>query len=142
MSEPTLFVSPAEEPTHRNSIGGIVRRVGWEELINLFTFHVRTDSCPQTDEDANWLRSHDDVQLFMENMPEAVGLVLFENLMMDSSAYGARALVPFDWQEAGSVNSLARVISSPIGDAPSRFKYPVAYWVKNLPIKKEEDANS
>jgi hypothetical protein len=59
------------------------------------------------------------------------GMVLFENMQMDSSRFAEKSALMVggeslpDWE----------AVTAPgcrLGDVPSRFKYPVAFWRKGL----------
>jgi hypothetical protein len=60
--------------------------------------------------------------------PDVTGVVCFENLQMDSSHFGERSGLVFG--PGCTYKLLADVLAGRLGDVPSRFKYPVSYWLK------------
>ncbi len=58
-------------------------------------------------------------------VPNTDYLVLFRNLMFDSSQFGATAAAPVG--AAWSMKNLEEISRVQLGDTPSTFKYPVGY---------------
>jgi hypothetical protein len=65
------------------------------------------------------------------------GLVLYENLTMDASEFGAVAALVCG--PSNSMRTLEDVKNTPIGDVPSRFKYPVGFCPRLALLKALED---
>jgi hypothetical protein len=61
----------------------------------------------------------------LDTFTKATHLVLFENQAMDSSNLGSRAVLPVGPEQG--LKNLDEIQGRPIGDVPSRFKYPVEY---------------
>jgi hypothetical protein len=68
----------------------------------------------------------------LERYPDALGMVCYENLDFNSSEFGARAALV-----VGPSNTLKEVPDghTPIGDVPSRFKYPVGFCSRPALLK-------
>lgn len=60
--------------------------------------------------------------------PQTRGIVCFENLDFCSSELGARSALAYG--EAYTYKDLATTLDGHLGDMPSRFQYPVKYYVK------------
>jgi len=61
----------------------------------------------------------------LERYPDALGMVCYENLAFDSSQFGERAMLVIG--PSNTIRTLEDVKNTPIGDVPSRFKYPVSF---------------
>lgn len=60
--------------------------------------------------------------------PEASGVMCYEVLQMDSSQVGHRSFVVFG--PGCTYKDAAEAAKGRLGDVPSRFAYPVAYYEK------------
>jgi hypothetical protein len=60
--------------------------------------------------------------------PNARGLVCFENLQTDSSQFGHRTAVAYG--PGMTYDTLITLLVGRLGDVPSRFQYPVKYYIK------------
>lgn len=58
-------------------------------------------------------------------VPNTDYLVLFRNLMFDSSSFGDTAAAPVG--AAWSMKNLEEISKVQLGDVPSTFKYPIGY---------------
>lgn len=65
--------------------------------------------------------------LDMVRQPHVIGLVMFENLAMDSPNLGARTAVMVGGE---MFKTVADCQGKRLGDVPSRFQYPLAAYVK------------
>jgi hypothetical protein len=95
-----------------NMIGGEVKLVSKAQLFALFSPHM------QDELEEKWTADG------------VTGFVCFENLQMDSSEAGKRTAYAFGaGMTYDSAKQLVREVPR-LGDAPSRFQYPVSYCVK------------
>lgn len=89
----------------KNDIGGEIRQVSWDQLIMMVDENLRTRIAKIADRaDVN-------------------GVVMFENMQMDSSLCGQRHFMIY-----GPGCTYKDVPTGHLGDVPSRFAWPVAYW--------------
>lgn len=65
--------------------------------------------------------------LTLSDHPKTEGLVVYQCLQLDSSRAGETDVVAVGPQRT---YSLEAAIAGRLGDVPSRFKYPIAYWEK------------
>lgn len=94
----------------RNSIGGEVKLIPLDELLAKF--------------DKAYHRPIRDL-LDQEHVQ---GIVVFENLQMDSSQFGNRGAVIYG--TTCTYKTVEECAAGRLGDVPSRFAYPVAYVAK------------
>jgi len=59
--------------------------------------------------------------------PGVSGVVCFRNLAMDSSHYGEQAALVFG--AGNTYKTLEECLMGRLGDVPSRFKYPVSFYL-------------
>jgi hypothetical protein len=72
----------------------------------------------------------------LERYTDCHGLVLYENLAMDASEFGAVAALVCG--PSNSLKSVDDAKNTPIGDVPSRFKYPVGFCSRPALLKALE----
>ncbi len=92
----------------KNDIGGEIVQVPWDQLIEMVDEGLRTAVCN--------MAAREGVE----------GVVCFEVLQMDSSQFGHRTFMCF-----GPGCTYKDVPTGHLGDVPSRFAWPVAYWSKS-----------
>ena len=67
--------------------------------------------------------------------PDAIGILLFENLSMDSSmAWNAYTLVAFG--PSNTIKTVEECEGKPLGDLPSRFQYATG-WIEREELLRE-----
>lgn len=93
----------------KNSISGEVRQVSWDHMIELADKSVRERLCTAADREG------------------VAGMVMYEVLDMSSSQHGRRSFLVYG-PGCVSAKTLEEAIAGRLGDVPSRFAYPVAYW--------------
>ncbi len=79
------------------------------------------------------------------NQPETLGGCRYENLAMDSSAFGRSSHLPIgpQWSTLKTIEQITEApgMGVPLGQTPSQFQYPVAIYVKAdeppAPVKPE-----
>ena len=92
---------------YQNPISGKLKRITLEDLFGLFDPEI-----------------HKQIQT-LHDKPNALGLVVYENLQMDSSQFGARAVLVVG--PGFSTPSIEIASKNRLGDVPSRFQYPTKY---------------
>jgi hypothetical protein len=65
------------------------------------------------------------VRKALERYPDAEAVVRYENQQMDSSEFGSVSFLIVGPSNSLSLEGAQK--GAPLGDVPSRFKYPVAY---------------
>ena len=92
-----------------NRIGGTVRQLDKAEFYNLLDFDL-----------------HDTVARMLLH-EGTTGMVVFENLDLCSSQCGNRSFMVYGPSRENKV--IEDLLSQHLGDVPSRFQYPVAYYI-------------
>lgn len=92
----------------KNMIGGEVKQVSWDQLIELAPKQLRTPLC---------------------DLGETTNIiVVFRVDQMDSSSAGQLRFVRVGGHLGNTFTTLEEAVAGRVGDAPSRFAYPFAYW--------------
>lgn len=70
---------------------------------------------------------HDKLRALLDR-PDVAGMVVFENLQMDSPAFGARSALAFG--PGCTYKTPDELRGKRLGDVPSRFEYPTQIFSK------------
>ncbi len=94
--------------TVRNAISGTIKKIPWSTLIVMFDASVR------------------DQIVALSNRPHVEGLMVYQCLQLDSTMAGQCAAVIYG--PGCTFKTLDHAAQSRLGQVPSQFQYPVAYW--------------
>lgn len=100
--------------TARNPVSGEVKRMSWNDFKDLLI-------APEIVERVQGMLARP--------CPEAHGVVCYEVLQMDSSQYRHRQFMLFG--PGCTYKTIDQAAAGRLGDTPSRFAYPVAYFEKD-----------
>lgn len=105
-----LIDVPAPPPVYHNIVGGTLFRIPSQQDLLAYILNVE---------------SREQVNRSM-NREGVIAVVIFENLDLSATGFGKAVMVGPEF----TYKTVAEAAAGRLGDVPSRFQYPVAYYEK------------